>query len=188
MSETDMTDYAELLRHLRLLARGKHDDVSIAADAAGAIIALLRERDALVSRSPSYESLLIISQSVASALERAGVTECDDPGEAIDLMRERLEAINLSAPKNQCDGCQAGHEVRNGLHVNERGWGYMVCQSSKYPDERKAMEKDAARYRWLRKHAADVWYGDQLIELIDTGRGALDSAIDAEMAGREGEG
>src|SRR5690554_2934917 len=42
-----MTEYAEMLRHLSLLARGKHDDVSIAADAAGAITALLAERDAL---------------------------------------------------------------------------------------------------------------------------------------------
>lgn len=92
MSETDMTDYAELLRHLRLLARGKHDDVSIAADAAGAIIALLRERDALVSRSPSYDALLVISQSVAAALERAGVEECDDPGEAIDLLAQSARA------------------------------------------------------------------------------------------------
>lgn len=85
--------YEDLIRHLRALALSQHDDVSIAADAAGAIIALLAERDELA--------------------------------------------------------------------------------------------KDAARYRRLRKHAADVWYGDHLIELIDTGRGALDSAIDAEMEGEK---
>lgn len=47
MSNTYKTEYADLLHHLSLLARGKHDDVSIAADAAGAITALLVERDAL---------------------------------------------------------------------------------------------------------------------------------------------
>lgn len=40
---------------------------------------------------PSYESLHIIVGSIAGALERAGITECDDPGEAIDVMRERYE-------------------------------------------------------------------------------------------------
>jgi len=43
-------------------------------------------------RSPSYDSLLVIAQSVCAALARAGVTDCDDPGEAIDVMRENLEA------------------------------------------------------------------------------------------------
>lgn len=42
-------------------------------------------------RSPSYDALLLIAQSVAGALERAGLTDCDDPGEAIDVIRERLE-------------------------------------------------------------------------------------------------
>ncbi|HEY4529362.1 MAG TPA: hypothetical protein VIG97_03385 [Luteimonas sp.] len=43
-------------------------------------------------QSPSYDSLLVIAQSVCAALARAGVTDCDDPGEAIDVMRENLEA------------------------------------------------------------------------------------------------
>lgn len=43
-------------------------------------------------RSPSYEALLLIAHSVTGALARAGVLECDDPGEAIDVIRERLEA------------------------------------------------------------------------------------------------
>ncbi len=37
-------------------------------------------------QSPSYEALLLIVQSVSGALERAGVTDCDDPGEAIDVL------------------------------------------------------------------------------------------------------
>ncbi len=41
---------------------------------------------------PSYGALLIIAQSVCGALERAGITDCDDPGEAIDVLRERYEA------------------------------------------------------------------------------------------------
>lgn len=43
-------------------------------------------------KGPSYEALLIIAQSVCGALDRAGVTDCDDPGEAIDVIRENLEA------------------------------------------------------------------------------------------------
>lgn len=43
-------------------------------------------------RCPSYNGLLIIAQSVCGALARAGLTDCDDPGEAIDVMRERYEA------------------------------------------------------------------------------------------------
>lgn len=42
-------------------------------------------------RSPSYDALLLIAQSVCGALARAGVQDCDDPGEAIDVIRERLE-------------------------------------------------------------------------------------------------
>ncbi len=41
---------------------------------------------------PSHEALLLIANSVAAALARAGVTDCDDPGEAIDVLREDLEA------------------------------------------------------------------------------------------------
>lgn len=43
------------------------------------------------AKSPSYDALLLIAQSVCGALERAGLTDCDDPGEAIDVIRERLE-------------------------------------------------------------------------------------------------
>jgi len=43
-------------------------------------------------RSPSYDALLIIAQSVCAALNRAGLDDCDDPGEAIDVMREGYES------------------------------------------------------------------------------------------------
>lgn len=65
-----------------------------------AVAALIAERDALRTkleqqpesvRYPSYDALLLIAQSVAGALECAGLTDCDDPGEAIDVIRERLE-------------------------------------------------------------------------------------------------
>jgi len=42
-------------------------------------------------KSPSYDGLLLMMQSVCGALSRAGLTDCDDPGEAIDVIRERLE-------------------------------------------------------------------------------------------------
>ena len=51
-----------------------------------------------VVRTPSYEALLIIAQSVCGALARAGIEDCDDPGEAIDVMRERLEARIAELP------------------------------------------------------------------------------------------
>lgn len=138
-------DYAELLRHLRLLSRGKHDDVSIAADAADAIIALLDERDVLLAR-------------LDVLLARLDIHQDTDGGQSDEIDRLQM-ALDIA----QLDLKRARAEV----------------------DE---LAKDAERYRWLRYHAADVWYGDELIELIDTGRGALDSAIDIEMAGREGEG
>jgi len=46
---------------------------------------------ALSAQSQSYDALLLIAQSTVGALERAGVTDCDDPGEAIDVLRERWE-------------------------------------------------------------------------------------------------
>ena len=50
------------------------------------------------TRSPSYEACLLIIQSVCAALDRAGVDDCDDPGEAIDVMREGYER-RLAAPQ-----------------------------------------------------------------------------------------
>lgn len=41
--------------------------------------------------SPSYDALLLIAHSVSGALARAGMTDCDDPGEAIDVIRESYE-------------------------------------------------------------------------------------------------
>lgn len=46
---------------------------------------------AVRAQVPSYDALLIIARSVQGALLRAGVEECDDPGEAIDVLRERYE-------------------------------------------------------------------------------------------------
>lgn len=59
------------------------------------------------ARSPSYEALQLIAQSVCGALDRAGITECDDPGEAIDVMRGRLEA-RIAAFEAQGAQQQAG--------------------------------------------------------------------------------
>lgn len=49
--------------------------------------------------SPSYDALLLIAQSVAGALSRAGLTDCDDPGEAIDVIRERLETLEAACKR-----------------------------------------------------------------------------------------
>jgi hypothetical protein len=34
--------------------------------------------------------------------------------------------------RNSCDGCCAGHSLQNGLHIDETGKPYMVCQAHKY--------------------------------------------------------
>lgn len=77
---------ADLITELHALsANGRTSELrALARDAANAL-------DDLARKSPSYEALEIIARSVASALERAGVTECDDPGESIDVMREEYE-------------------------------------------------------------------------------------------------
>lgn len=58
----------------------------------------LQEALAVPPPAPSYDALLLIVQSVAGALERAGVTDCDDPGEAIDVLRERAERDGTAVP------------------------------------------------------------------------------------------
>ncbi|MGV1119203.1 hypothetical protein [Xanthomonas translucens] len=45
----------------------------------------------ITPEAPSYDAILLIAQSVTGALSRAGFTDCDDPGEAIDVLRERYE-------------------------------------------------------------------------------------------------
>lgn len=34
--------------------------------------------------------------------------------------------------RNSCDGCCAGHSLQNGMHIDERGKAYMMCQAYKY--------------------------------------------------------
>lgn len=66
-------------------------------------------------RSPSYEACLLIIQSVCAALDRAGVDDCDDPGEAIDVMRDgyerRLAAHQPPAEAQAQGGWEAVAEV-----------------------------------------------------------------------------
>lgn len=50
--------------------------------------------------------------------------------------------------RNQCDGCQAGMPVVNGIHKNTKGHGHMCCQAKRYEsDEAKAVKQ------WLSKPA-----------------------------------
>ncbi len=38
----------------------------------------------------------------------------------------------MTALPNQCDGCLAGHNLRNDLHVGADGRAYMACQKLRY--------------------------------------------------------
>ncbi|CAN7346063.1 hypothetical protein LJR168_001983 [Pseudoxanthomonas sp. LjRoot168] len=81
-------------------------------------------------RYPSYNGLLIIAQSVCGALSRAGITDCDDPGEAIDVMRTRLESRITALEAVQ----QAGEDDTrrlNWLATNPRGANIMVDGEAK---------------------------------------------------------
>jgi multidrug resistance efflux pump len=56
--------------------------------------------------------------------------------------------------------------------------------------EAKGLRKDAERYRWLRKYGAtlynDVFNDDMDFSGVEAGAKQLDSAIDAALAGKEG--
>ena len=86
-------------------------------------------------------------------------------------------------------------EVEDGL-----GWGGLVASKSEQREEARlaALERDAARYRWLRDHWHNLCTatcvdtrGDYCVQEIFVGvgehapfaEGTLDSAIDAAMNG-----
>ena len=78
-------------------------------------------------------------------------------------------------------------EVEDGL-----GWGGLVASKSEQREEARlaALERDAARYRWLREHVTDTHanYRDvnghlQGFDFDCEGDVELDAAIDAAMKG-----
>lgn len=82
-----------------------------AAESAAAMLESLRDER---RRSPSYDALLIISQSVAAALERAGVEECDDPGDAIDALAKdaaRYAIARRMSPQQWADARELNHRT-----------------------------------------------------------------------------
>lgn len=80
-------------------------DTDLAEAIAQEVCALMQAEAAaaLSGGVPSYDALLIIAQSVCGALARAGLTDCDDPGEAIDALREGYEKriAALSVPEGE---------------------------------------------------------------------------------------
>lgn len=73
-------------------------------------------------------------------------------------------------------------EVEDGL-----GWGGLVASKSEQREEARlaALERDAARYRWLRDRAENPWpvNSPEMVRLYIIERGpTLDQAIDAAMA------
>lgn len=105
---TTDTKVADLPGKLRARAARLHGQTAGADLVADELEECAKDIEAALSRqSPSYEALDIIARSVASALERAGVTECDDPGEAIDVLREGYEqriAVLSAQPEQQGAG------------------------------------------------------------------------------------
>lgn len=45
----------------------------------------------------------------------------------IGLKKHRDELL-----RNSCDGCCAKHPLQNGMHIDEKGKAYMMCQAHKY--------------------------------------------------------
>ena len=97
------------------------------------------------TRSPSYEACLLIIQSVCAALDRAGVDDCDDPGEAIDVMREgyerRLTAPQPPAEAQSCPECHGtGGHLWHEADGSERGDKCGTCDGfgHVYPAEAQA--------------------------------------------------
>lgn len=94
------------------------------------------------AHSPSYDALLLIAQSVSAALARAGVTDCDDPGEAIDVMRERYElkiatlaAMPLEDVPERCEGgtTECGpveHHDSEGVPLCSKCWSALLKESA----------------------------------------------------------
>jgi len=66
---------------------------------------VVKEPDWAVSRinreRQQTAALEIALKSVSAALERAGVTECDDPGEAIDVLVAELAALRGAIKAHQ---------------------------------------------------------------------------------------
>lgn len=71
-------------------------------------------------------------------------------------------------------------EVEDGL-----GWGGLVASKSEQREEARlaALERDAARYRWLRKHLVNWCPDDDTARLSWHAREVLDAEIDAAMNG-----
>ena len=105
------------------------------------------------ARSPSYDALLIIAQSVCGALERAGITDADDPGEAIDVMRERYESriAELAAKGEQ--QAVAEYQVRlvnvKTRKVDADGYDWHRCTREEYEQGPCQGTHFAVEYRTL---------------------------------------
>lgn len=156
--------------------------------------------DACASRSPSYEGLLIIAQSVCGALARAGLTDCDDPGEAIDVIRERYEAKLAAATTAPVAGDAVelaawreafAHAVevrRKNKHdlfvLNNLKRDVDAAIDTARPAKAEGDVQDAARYRWLRDRNGVQDDGVPVEIFIDEeahSPGFLDAQVDAAM-------
>lgn len=86
---------------------------------------------------PSYDALLIIVQSVTGALSRAGLTDCDDPGEAVDVIRETRDAriATLEA---------AGKRVTDAFRAMGAAHGVIACNRARVECEASLVALDAA--------------------------------------------
>lgn len=112
------------------------------------------------ARSPSYDALLIIARSVCGALDRAGITDCDDPGEAIDVMREgfqkRIAELESAQPAPDGEVALPRHPFAD-VFVGAEGWDHAEeAAILAYGDARAAAAVAAVTERW-REH------GDQAL-------------------------
>jgi hypothetical protein len=139
-----MSDLREQLENWR-------QHYSITPTAMDALVSALDAQPAPANepRAPSYHALLIIAQSVCGALDRAGITDCDDPGEAIDVMRERYE--------KRIAELETAQPAPGGEVAVPEGWVLV-------PRKMTAAMNDAAMLKW--KRAPDTTMGSVLWEIM----------------------
>lgn len=92
----------------------------------------------LDDRSPSYDALLIIVQSVCAAFERAGITDCDDPGEVIDILAADAKRIDWleSHMAHYGDGYTEPREAS----ISWPGWQQHTTMEPVFPGLRNALD------------------------------------------------
>lgn len=88
--------------------------------------------------SPSYEALLIIVQSMCAAFERAGISDCDDPGDVIDLLAADAKRIDWLEDHMAHYG--DGYTEPREASISWPGWQQHTPKEPVFPGLRNALD------------------------------------------------